>query len=118
MIFGERIKELRIEHHWTQEYVCLKLNISPGALSRYETSMYEPKSLDLVKDFAELFNVSTDYLLGKTDVRNPGQKIDDVLNEAMIGMSKKDYDGLTDTQKKQIRDFAIFVKEQKSKGEN
>lgn len=70
MNFGERIKALRIELGWTQEYVCQKLNISSGALSRYETGMYEPKSLDLVKDFANLFNVSTDYLLGKTDIKN------------------------------------------------
>ena len=78
MIFGERIKQLRLEHQWTQEYVCEKLNISSGALSRYETSMYEPKSLELVKDFANLFNVSTDFLLGKSDVRNPEKvNIDD-----------------------------------------
>ena len=70
MVFGERIKNLRAERKWTQEYVCEKLNISSGALSRYETGMYEPKSLELVKDFANLFNVSTDYLLGKTDERN------------------------------------------------
>ena len=112
MVFGKRIKQLRVEHQWTQEYVCEKLNISPGALSRYETSMYEPKSLELVKDFAELYNVSTDYLLGKTDIKNPGQQIDDVLNEAMIGMSKEEYEALNKTQKKQIRDFAIFVKNQ------
>ena len=71
MVFGERIKQLRIEQQWTQEYVCEKLNISAGALSRYETSMYEPKSLELVRDFANLFGVSTDYLLGKSDIRNP-----------------------------------------------
>ncbi|MCI8587589.1 MAG: helix-turn-helix transcriptional regulator [Clostridia bacterium] len=40
------------------------------------------------------------------------QQIDDVFNEAMIGMSKKDYENLTETQKKQIRDFALFVKNQ------
>lgn len=69
-MFGERIKNLRIEKEWTQDYVCSKLNISAGALSRYETGMYEPKSLELVKDFANLFGVSTDYLLGKTSERN------------------------------------------------
>ena len=74
MVFGERIKQLRIEKQWTQEYVCSKLNISSGALSRYETSMYEPKSLELVKDFASLFGVSTDYLLGKTDQREGNKK--------------------------------------------
>lgn len=70
MIFGERIKQLRTENQWTQEYVCEKLNISTGALSRYETGMYEPKSLELIKDFANLFEVSIDYLLGNTDNRN------------------------------------------------
>ena len=106
MVFGERIKQLRIEHQWTQEYVCEKLNISPGALSRYETSMYEPKSLELVKDFANLFRVSTDYLLGKSDIRNPG-KTD--LDKLQIGLSTKDYTNISDTQIKQIEDFAKYV---------
>ena len=43
---------------------------------------------------------------------NENKQIDDVLNEAMIGMSKEDYEKLKKTQKKQIRDFAIFVKNQ------
>ena len=73
MVFGERIKQLRIEHQWTQEYVCEKLNISAGALSRYETGMYEPKSLALVKEFSILFNVSTDYLIGKTNERDTSE---------------------------------------------
>jgi hypothetical protein len=30
----------------------------------------------------------------------------------MIGMSKEEYDKLSETQKKQIRDFALFVKNQ------
>lgn len=81
MIFGERIKQLRTEKQWTQEYVCEKLNISTGALSRYETSMYEPKSLELIKDFATLFNVSADYLLGKSYYRNYEEfkKTDDLV---------------------------------------
>jgi len=53
--------------------------------------------------------------LPKTDVRDTGEQIDDVLNEAMIGMSKEEYNTLTETQKKQIRDFALFVKNQNEK---
>lgn len=75
MVFGERIKKLRLDHQWTQEYVCNKLNISSGALSRYETGMYEPKSLELVNDFANLFGVTTDYLLGKDDNNNESQRL-------------------------------------------
>lgn len=115
MVFGERIKQLRTEHQWTQEYVCEKLNISPGALSRYETSMYEPKSLELVKDFANLFGVSTDYLLGKSDVRNP-EKTD--LDKLQIGLSTNDYANISEEQLKQIEDFAKFVLKDNKKNDN
>ncbi len=103
MVFGERIKLLRIEHKWTQEYVCEKLNISSGALSRYETSMYEPKSLELIKDFADLFGVSTDYLLGKSDIRNPEEQIKQEFEFAY----HKDMEGLSEEE---IADALRFYK--------
>lgn len=102
-MFGERIKQLRREKNWTQEYVCEKLNISSGALSRYETGMYEPKSLELVKDFAELFNVSTDYLLGKSDIRNPEEQIKKEFEFAY----HKEMEGLTEEE---IADALRFYK--------
>lgn len=114
MNFGERIKQLRIEHQWTQEYVCEKLNISSGALSRYETGMYEPKSLELVKDFANLFGVSTDYLLGKSDMRNPEKAQEDPLGLAKIGFSMDNYAPPTEKQKEQIRDLLeVILKDNK-----
>lgn len=106
MNFGEIIKKLRIEKDWTQEYVAKKLNISVGALSRYETGMYEPKSLDLVKDFAELFSVSTDYLLGKTDIRN----IEDEFKFAY----HKEMEGLTEDEIKEALEFYKMVKNRKN----
>lgn len=109
MSFGDRIKELRIENAWTQEYVCEKLNISSGALSRYETSMYEPKSLELIKDFANLFGVTTDYLLGKSDIRNPENDIDFDPDKLRIGLSKKDYENITEEQIKQIEELAKVI---------
>lgn len=113
MVFGERIKQLRLERQWTQEYVCEKLNISSGALSRYETSMYEPKSLELVTDFAKLFDVSTDYLLGKSDERNP-EKMEDPLGLAKMGFSMKDYNPPSETQKQQIKGLLeIIMKDNK-----
>jgi transcriptional regulator with XRE-family HTH domain len=108
MNFGDRIKSLRIEKDWTQEYVCKKLNISSGALSRYETGMYEPKSLELVKDFADLFGVSTDYLLGKSDIRNP-EEIEIDTDKIKIGLSKAEYGLPTKEQQEKIEEFAKFV---------
>ncbi len=109
MVFGERIKQLRIEHQWTQDYVCEKLNISSGALSRYETSMYEPKSLDLIKDFANLFEVSTDYLLGKSDIRNPEKQESSWLSDFI-----NNYVPPSEKQKQQIRELVdVILKENK-----
>lgn len=119
MNFGERIKQLRIEHQWTQEYVCEKLNISSGALSRYETGMYEPKSLELVKDFANLFGVSTDYLLGKSDIRNPEKTQEDPLGLAKIGFSMDNYTPPTDTQREQIKGLLeVILKDNKKDKED
>lgn len=102
MNFGEIIKKLRTEKDWTQEYVAKKLNISVGALSRYETGMYEPKSLDLVKDFAELFSVSTDYLLGKTDIRN--------IEEDFKFAYHKETEGLSEDEIKEALEFYKKIK--------
>lgn len=111
MEFKDRLMKLRKELNLTQEELAKKIGYTRTAVSAWEIGRNEPSNADTIK-LAEYFGVTTDYLLGKTDVRNPGQQIDDVLNETMIGMSKKEYDKLTETQKKQIRDFAIFVKNQ------
>ncbi len=111
MIFGERIKQLRIDRKWTQEFVSEKLNISMGALSRYETGMYEPKSLDLVKDFAELFNVSTDYLLGKSEIRNP----DDIKSIPFANAGGLDINGLDEEDLKELQKQIDYIKKLKEK---
>lgn len=106
-----RIKILREEFRFTQQELADKIDGAKSTVAMYENETRKP-SMEILIKLSEIFNCSIDYLLGKTDIRNHGKQIDDVLNEAMIGMSKEDYEGLTDTQKKQIRDFAIFVKNQ------
>ena len=111
-ILGKRIEFERIRLKLNQIELAKRLNLSSSAsISQYESGDRIPSD-DIKLKMCEIFNCSLDYLMGKTDIRNPGQQIDDVLNEAMIGMSKAEYDKLTETQKKQIRDFAIFVKNQ------
>lgn len=113
-MLGNRIKTLREELGIKQEELAKKMSVSPSAIGMYETNKREPNN-ELILKLAQFFNVSTDYLLGKTDVKNPINQIDDILNETMIGMSKKEYEALNETQKKQIRDFALFVKKQNEK---
>ena len=91
---GEKLKSLRIEKKLTQKQVADRIGLAISAVSSYESGTRYP-SYDVLAKLARIFHVSTDYLLGKTDIRNPGEQIDNVLNEAMIGMSKKDYEKLT-----------------------
>lgn len=65
-IFGERLKELRIEQGKTQAQVAEDLGISSVAYLHYEKNQREP-SFDLLVNIAKYFNVSLDYLFGLCD---------------------------------------------------
>lgn len=63
MSFGETIKNLRKNSGMTQEKLAELLSISPQAVSRWETNVAMPDIL-LLPPLANLFGVSTDFLLG------------------------------------------------------
>ena len=95
MNFGEKIKKLRLDRDWGQEYVAQKLNISVPALSRYESGTYEPKSLAIISDFAKLYNVTTDYLLGlEVDYNSSEENSRRLL--PVLGVVKAGYDYLAE----------------------
>lgn len=59
---GNRIRETRQEHHYTQIQIAEKLNYSDKHLGNVERGHARP-SLELLVDFAKKLHVSTDYLL-------------------------------------------------------
>lgn len=70
MNFPKRLKFLREQKGLTQEELASILNISRSALSLWEIGKREPNQ-ETLRLFAEYFDVSVDYLLGRTD--NPRQ---------------------------------------------
>lgn len=66
MIFCKRLFQLRKEKGLKQSQLALKLNTSTRRISHLETGNAEP-DLDTLLKISEIFNVTTDYLLGKTD---------------------------------------------------
>lgn len=66
MSFSERLKELRIKHNLTQVQLAEKTNISDRTIQTYEYGKKEPTLSKLII-FADLFDVSIDYLVGRTD---------------------------------------------------
>ena len=65
-MFNERLKELRKERSVTQQSLANSAQISRSIISEYESGLVEP-TLTMLKKLADFFNVSTDYLLGRTD---------------------------------------------------
>ena len=62
MTFGQKIKKLRKEADYTQEQLGEMLSVSTQAVSRWETDAAMP-DISLLAPIANLFNVTTDYLL-------------------------------------------------------
>ncbi len=65
-IFGERLKELRIERQVGQVELAKELGVSKGIISLWENGLREPKLLNLIA-LAKYFKVSIDYLAGLED---------------------------------------------------
>ena len=61
-----RLKKLRKERKISQLKLALDLNMNQNTISRYENMEREADYETLVK-FADYFNVSLDYLLGRID---------------------------------------------------
>ncbi len=61
-----RLKELRKKKGISQLRLATELNTTQNTISRYETGEREPGIDELIK-IAEYFNVSVDYLIGRTD---------------------------------------------------
>ena len=87
MTFGNIIKELRAKHNMTQERLSELLNISPQAVSRWETGAAMP-DISLLPPMANLFGVTTDYLLSMDTYQKDQRKA--AFDEAFFEYWKQD----------------------------
>ena len=78
--FVDRLKRLRNEAGLSQEQLAERLQLSRPAIGHYETGFRKP-DLDTLQCIARFFDVSTDYLLGRTDDPTPpSADLSDVLS--------------------------------------
>ncbi|MDI6553128.1 helix-turn-helix domain-containing protein [Leuconostoc falkenbergense] len=64
----DRLRELRKEQGVARQDLADEMLISKRTLTRYESGERQP-TLSMVFDLADYFNVSIDYLVGRSDVR-------------------------------------------------
>lgn len=69
-MFFQRIEDLRVDADKTQAEVAAFLNCKREVYRRYEKGIHEIPVWALIK-LSELYNTSTDYILGLTDIREP-----------------------------------------------
>lgn len=61
-----RLRDLREDNDFTQKYVAAKLSLTHSAYAKIERGE-RTLSADVIIKLSNLYNVSTDYLLGQTD---------------------------------------------------
>lgn len=102
-----RLKDLRLERGLLQSDIAKIINKSDRIVGFYESGERDMGTETLSK-LADFFNVSIDYLLGKSDVRN-------LEKEEYHYAYHKDAEGLTDEE---ISDALRFYKEMKNRMKN
>ena len=65
-ILGQRLKALRKQKRMGQKEVAGWMGLALRTYQFYESGEHDPSLLNLVR-LADYFQVSTDYLLGRTD---------------------------------------------------
>lgn len=105
-----KLRELRTAQNKSQQDIANILGITRQAYNNYELGYREPSNEMLLK-LADYFDVSLDYLLGRSAVRN--QKIlNEELSDAEFALYGEAKD-LTDEEKQKVLDFIKFTKSQR-----
>lgn len=108
---GARIKYLRNEIGLTQEQLANQLPNVKGksSIANYENGSNFPSDEVKLK-LCEIFNCTLDYLMCKSDIRNPQSSFND--DELHFALSQEDKGYISDEVKNKIREYAKFVIEQ------
>lgn len=119
-----RLKQLRMSYKLTVRELADKVNINYATISRMENGMqnFTDEYLTILADF---FGVSSDYLLGRSENRNPDrdvsrqESLDDILQREMEGVEYAlfgEVKDLTDEQKEDLLTMVKILKKQNKEG--
>lgn len=80
---ANRIKQLREMDGLSQKDLAAFLNISQGSLSNWERGVHDPDNDSLIL-LSEKFNVTTDYLLGKSNSPSNIYSAQNIQNSSLV----------------------------------
>ncbi|MBS3885582.1 MAG: helix-turn-helix transcriptional regulator [Dethiobacter sp.] len=106
-MLARRLEESRIEKKMTKKEVADALQIDQSTYGKYELGKREPDAATLLK-LADLFEVSVDYILGRTDIKTPVETI----------AAHHDGEDWTDEELEDIENFKEFVRMRREQKKN
>ena len=109
-MFQVRLKSLRENAKISQAMLAKKLGVAQSTVGMWESGKNKPENAKL-EALANLFNVTTDYLLGR-DEPVPPPTLDEQLSDIDFALSGEIRD-LTDDEKQDILDYVRFKRSQK-----
>jgi transcriptional regulator with XRE-family HTH domain len=116
MSFGTRLKEARLKKKLTQLAAAKRIGIDDTTLSKYENDKSEPDNETLQK-LAELYEVTTDYLLlGRTDNPLPGKESDlpNELNDPEFNLFFKDFLSAPEERRREMIEIWEIIKKREA----
>jgi transcriptional regulator with XRE-family HTH domain len=73
MMKYENIRSLRIDNGYTQRQIAEQVGVSQNTYSQYEIGVLN-YPIEVLEKLADFYNVSVDYLLGRTNTKTPYPK--------------------------------------------
>lgn len=105
-----RIKSLREEFNYTQQDLAQKLDCSKSVIGLYESETRKP-SMEVLIKLSEIFNCSIDYILGKSDIRNP----EEIKNISHANAGGLDTNGLDEEDLLELQRQIDYIKKMKER---
>lgn len=90
MIDINRLKQLRIEKGIKKGRLSEILGLEKSTYGKYESGARSPNVETLIR-LADYFNVSTDYLLGRADIRHIMPAVNDKTKESAVTSEFESY---------------------------
>ena len=115
---GERIRELRTARKWTQNDLAEKLGLDRTTITKWEKEGGSEPDTATINELANVFDVNTDYLLGRTNDPTPTRKRE--LPQTVAPYLPEGFDELSPEAKEEVLNYIdyIMVKYGKKEGKD
>lgn len=108
-MFSLRLKGLREGLNISQQTFASKLGVSQSTVGMWESGKREP-NFTTIEKIADYFNVTTDYLLGRTDDKNQKPGEENITFDDFTYAMHNETQNLTDDDKQMLIDMARMLK--------